>query len=112
MNYEKRPHQLSVSSNLFPEILSDDNMFQHVNRSNISTENKIDLLSALVLGRLTVHPFTLFKFSADKLNSSLQQYQNDISLNTTNIGIGFTANYKLGKPILIFYCQEFTVYIV
>lgn len=102
VNYEKRPHQLSVSSNLFPEILSDDNMFQHVNRSNISTENKIDLLSALVLGRLTVHPFTLFNFSADKLNSSLQQYQNDISLNTTNIGIGFTANYKLGKTYFNF----------
>lgn len=102
VNFEKRPHQLSVSSNLFPEILSDDGMFQQVNRSNISNENKLDLLSALVWGHLTIHPFAQFNFSFDKLNSSLQQFQNDISLNLTNAGMGFTANYKLGKTYFDF----------
>lgn len=97
VNLEKRPHQLSVASNFFPEILLNDDMFQQVHRSNISTENKLDLLSALVLGHLTVHPFALFNYSVDKLNSSLQQYQNDILLNTTNIGLGLTANYKWRK---------------
>lgn len=102
VNFEKRPHQLSVSSNFFPEILSDDDMLQQVNRSNISTENKLDLLSALVWGRLTVQPFALFNISVDKLSSSLQQYQNDISLKTTNVGMGLTANYKLGKTYFDF----------
>ena len=103
INFENRPHHLSVSSNFFPEILSDDYMFQQINRSNISTENKLDLLSVLVLGHLTVHPFVLFNFSVDKLSSSLQQYQNNISLNTTNVGMGFTANYRFGKTYFDFF---------
>lgn len=94
---EKLPHHLSVSDNLFSELLSGDNMYQKVTRSNLSMENKLGLLSAWVWGRLSIHPFGQFNFSNDHLNSTLQSYQNNISMNTLKAGIGVTAYYKLGK---------------
>ncbi len=101
ISFERRPHNLFASTNLFPEVVTGDDIFQDVVRSNLSTENKLDLLSAIVVGNLTIHPTAHLNFSKDKLTSVLQTYNNDLALNTIDAGIGITAFYKLNRT----YCE-------
>lgn len=103
-NFERRPHSLFSSSNLFPDILQGENMFQDATRSNLSTENRLDLLSAIVVGNLTIHPTAHLFFSHDRLTSALQMYNNDLALNTMDAGVGFTANYKVSKAYFELFC--------
>lgn len=104
ISFERRPHNLFASTNLFPEVVTGDDIFQDVVRSNLSTENKLDLLSAIVVGNLTIHPTAHFFFSHDRLTSALQMYNNDLSLNTMDAGIGFTANYRISKTYFELFC--------
>lgn len=104
ISFERRPHNLFASTNLFPEVVTGDDIFQNVVRSNLSTENKLDLLSAIVVGNLTIHPTAHFFFSHDRLTSALQMYNNDLSLNTMDAGIGFTANYRISKTYFELFC--------
>lgn len=103
INFERRPHNLFASTNLFPQVVTGDDVFQDVVRSNLSTENRLDLLSAIVLGKLSIHPTAHLNFSKDKLTSVLQTYNNDLTLNTIDAGIGITAFYKLNST----YCELF-----
>ena len=103
INFERRPHNLFASTNLFPQVVTGDDVFQDVVRSNLSTENRLDLLSAIVLGKLSIHPTAHLNFSKDKLTSVLQTYNNDLALNTIDAGIGITAFYKLNST----YCELF-----
>ena len=103
INFERRPHNLFASTNLFPQVVTGDDVSQDVVRSNLSTENRLDLLSAIVLGKLSIHPTAHLNFSKDKLTSALQTYKNDLALNTIDAGIGITAFYKLNST----YCELF-----
>ena len=103
INFERRPHNLFASTNLFPQVVTGDDVFQDVVRSNLSTENRLDWLSAIVLGKLSIHPTAHLNFSKDKLTSVLQTYNNDLALNTIDAGIGITAFYKLNST----YCELF-----
>lgn len=104
ISFERRPHNLFASTNLFPEVVTGDDIFQDVVRSNLSTENKLDLLSAIVVGNLTIHPTAHLFFSHDRLTSALQMYYNVLSLNTMDAGIGFTANYRISKTYFELFC--------
>ena len=105
INFERRPHNLFASTNLFPQVVTGDDVFQDVVRSNLSTENRLDLLSAIVLGKLSIHPTAHLNFSKDKLTSVLQTYNNDLALNTIDAGIGITAFYKLNST----YCDRYAI---
>ena len=106
INFERRPHNLFASTNLFPQVVTGDDVFQDVVRSNLSTENSLDLLSAIVLGKLSIHPTAHLNFSKDKLTSVLQTYNNDLALNTIDAGIGITAFYKLNSNYSVFFCRR------
>ena len=97
INLEKRPHNLGVSTNLFPDVLLGDNMFQRAERRNFSTENHLDFLSALVWGNLQIHPTLFVDYSQDGLTSQLEDYRNDIHLSSLNTGVGIIANYRARK---------------
>lgn len=87
-NVEKRPHSLSVSPNLFSELSSGNLLYQDVDFRNISTENKIGMLSAWKLGNVTLHPSVFVDFHHNSLTSSLTETRNDLYLNNLSTGVG------------------------
>ena len=97
INLEKRPHSLSVAPNLFSDIILSEQMFQSAERRNISTENRLDFLSAIVWGNLQIHPTIFFDYSHNGLISSLDTYHNDLCLTSINTGIGIIANYRIKR---------------
>ena len=97
INLEKRPHSLSVAPNLFPDIIMSEQMFQSAERRNISTENRLDFLSAIVWGNLQIHPTIFFDYSHNGLISNLDTYHNDLCLTSINTGVGIIANYKITR---------------
>lgn len=97
INLEKRPHSLSVTPNLFPDIIVSEQMFQSAERRNISTENRLDFLSAIVWGNLQIHPNIFFDYSHNGLTSHLDTYKNDLRLTSINTGIGIIANYRIKR---------------
>lgn len=97
INLEKRPHNLSVAPNLFPDIILSEQMFQSAERRNISTENRLDFLSAIVWGNLQIHPTIFFDYSHNGLISSLDTYHNDLCLTSINTGVGIIANYRIKR---------------
>lgn len=103
INVEKRPHSLTVSPCLFPDILGEGGMNQDAETRNISTTNSLEMLSALVLGNLRINPTVLFDFANDELTSALQQYTNDIRLRTLCTGIGINAQWSMKRLSLDMY---------
>lgn len=97
INLEKRPHDLSVAPNLFPDIIRSERMSQTAERRNISTENRLDFLSAIVWGNLQIHPVLFFDYSHNGLQSRLDTYGNDLTLTSINTGIGIIANYRIKR---------------
>ena len=97
INLEKRPHSLSVTPNLFPDVIMSEQMFQSAERRNISTENRLDFLSAIVWGNLQIHPTIFFDYSHNGLTSSLDTYHNDLCLTSINTGVGIIANYRIKR---------------
>ena len=97
INLEKRPHSLSVAPNLFSDIILSEQMFQSAERRNISTENRLDFLSAIVWGNLQIHPTLFFDFSHNGLTSCLDTYHNDLCLTSINTGVGIIANYRIKR---------------
>ncbi len=97
INLEKRPHNLSVAPNLFPDIILSEQMFQSAERRNLSTENRLDFLSAIVWGNLQIHPTIFFDYSHNGLISSLDTYHNDLCLTSINTGVGIIANYRIKR---------------
>lgn len=97
INLEKRPHSLSVAPNLFPDIIMSEQMFQSAERRNISTENRLDFLSAIVWGNFQIHPTIFLDYSHNGLTSNLDTYRNDLRLTSINTGIGIIANYRIKR---------------
>ena len=97
INLEKRPHSLSVAPNLFPDIIMSEQMFQSAERRNISTENRLDFLSAIVWSNLQIHPTIFLDYSHNGLTSNLDTYRNDLRLTSINTGIGIIANYRIKR---------------
>lgn len=97
VNLEKRPHHLSVFPNLFPDVITSDRIFQTAERKNISTENKLDFLSAVVCGNLQIHPTLFFDYSYNGLTSALETNCNHLNLTSVNTGVGIMANYRIGR---------------
>ncbi|MBR6249856.1 MAG: TonB-dependent receptor [Bacteroidales bacterium] len=94
---EKKPHSLVVTPCLFPNILDSDEMSQEAETRNISSSNSLQLLSALVLGKARINPSAILNVAKNELNSSLQKYKNDISLNSLDAGLGVNASINLTK---------------
>lgn len=88
VNMEKRSHSLSVSPNLFPDIITDDMLCQHVDFRNISTENNAVLLSVLKTGNFTLHPSAIVNYHHNALESSLDAMRNNLTLDYLDAGLG------------------------
>lgn len=88
VNMEKRPHSLSVFPNLFPDMITGDMLYQHVDFRNISTENSAGLLSALKVGNFTLHPSAIVNYHHNALESSLDAMRNNLTLDYLDAGLG------------------------
>lgn len=103
VNIEKRPHSLSVSPNLFPDMIPGDMLYQHVDFRNISTENSGGLLSALKVGNFTLHPSAIVNYHHNALESSLDAMLNDITLDYLDAGLGAEIMFTARKFHASFY---------
>lgn len=103
VNMEKRPHSLSVSPNLFPDMITGDMLYQHVDFRNISTENSAGLLSALKVGNFTLHPSAIVNYHHNALESSLDAMLNDITLDYLDAGLGAEIMFTARKFHASFY---------
>ena len=97
VNMEKRPHSLSVIPNLFPEMITDDMLYQHVDFRNISAENSVGLLSALKVGNFTLHPSAIVNYHHNTLESSLDAMRNALTLDYLDAGIGAEIMFTTRK---------------
>ena len=97
VNLEKRPHSLSVSPNLFPDIIPGDMLYQHVDFRNISTENSAGLLSAFKLGNFTLHPSAIVNYHHNSLESRLDATNNDLTLDYLDAGVGAEVMFSTRK---------------
>ncbi len=97
VNLEKRPHSLSVSPNLFPDIIPGDMLYQHVDFRNISTENSAGLLSALKVGNFTLHPSAIVNYHHNSLESRLDAADNDLTLDYLDAGVGAEVMFNTRK---------------
>lgn len=97
VNLEKRPHHLSVSPNLIPELITGKQLYQQVDYNNISTENHLRLLSAWRIGNIHVTPSAVINLQHDGLNSTLASFTNDIKLTMFKAGIGTELFYSMPK---------------
>lgn len=97
VNMEKRPHSLTVSPNLFPDMITGDILYQHVDFRNISTENSTGLLSALKVGNFTLHPSAIVNYHHNALESSLDAMRNDLTLDYLDAGLGAEIMFTTRK---------------
>lgn len=97
VNLEKRPHSLSVSPNLFPDIIPGDMLYQHVDFRNISTENSAGLLSAFKVGNFTLHPSAIVNYHHNSLESRLDVTDNDLTLDYLDAGVGAEIMFSTRK---------------
>ena len=97
VNVEKRPHSLTVSPNLFPDMITGDKLYQHVDFRNISTENSAGLLSALKVGNFTLHPSAIVNYHHNALESSLDAMRNDLTLDYLGAGLGAEIMFTTRK---------------
>lgn len=94
INVEKRPHDLNVVPNLFEDIFQAENMFQKAERKNFITSNRVGLLQALTIGDFQLAPNLLIEYDHNTLNSSIEKFKNDISLDNFITGIGLEGSYN------------------
>lgn len=97
VNLEKRPHSLSVSPNLFSDMIAGDMLYQHVDFRNISTENSAGLLSALKVGNFTLHPSAIVNYHHNALESRLDAMCNNLTLDYLDAGIGAEIMFMTRK---------------
>lgn len=97
VNFEKRPHSLNVSPNLFPEMFDGDNLRQDVDYRNISIENRAGLLSAWKAGNVTFHPSLFVNFHHNSLTSALVKSHNDMYLNNMQTGVATEIAWNTRK---------------
>jgi hypothetical protein len=97
VNLEKRPHSLSVSPNLFPDIIPGDMLYQHVDFRNISTENRAGLLSVFKAGNFTLHPSAIVNYHRNSLESRLDATDNNLTLDYLDAGVGAEMMFSTRK---------------
>lgn len=97
INLEKRPHDLSVSPNLFNELIGGDVLQQNVDYRDLSTENRIGLLSALKIGDISLHPNFFFDYHHNGLTSALSLNRNDLRLDKLSTGVSADIAWKSRK---------------
>lgn len=97
VNLEKRPHNLSVFPNLFPDMISGEMLYQQVDYHNISTENRAGLFSAFKVGNFMLHPSAIVNYHHNSLDSRLHEMCNDISLDFLDAGIGTELVFSTRK---------------
>lgn len=97
VNLEKRPHSLSVSPNLFPDIIPGNILYQHVDIRNISTENRAGLLSAFKVGNFTLHPSAIVNYHLNSLESRLDATDNNLTLDYLDAGVGAEMVFSTRK---------------
>ena len=97
VNLEKRPHSLSVSPNLFPNIIPGGMLYQHVDFRNISTENRAGLLSVFKAGNFTLHPSAIVNYHHNSLESRLDATDNNLTLDYLDAGIGTEMVFSTRK---------------
>lgn len=97
VNMEKRPHSLSVSPNLFPDIILGDVLHQHVDFRNISTDNRAGLLSVFKIGNFTLHPSTIVNYHHNSLESRLDVADNNLIFDYLDAGVGAEIMFSTRK---------------
>lgn len=97
LNLEKRPHNLEVSPNLFPDLFVGDMLNQSVDYRNISTENRFGFLSAFKFRSFSLHPTAIANYHHNSLNSRLHNTRNDLALDYLDAGIGAEFVYRIRK---------------
>ncbi|WP_305150498.1 hypothetical protein [uncultured Duncaniella sp.] len=97
INVEKRPHSLSVSPNLFTELIPGGMLYQHVDFRNISTENSAGLLSAFKIGNFTLHPSAIVNYHHNSLESRLDAVGNNLALDHLDAGMGAEIMFSARK---------------
>lgn len=97
LNIEKRPQNLFVDRNLFPDILTSDGMNQWVESKNVESKNLLGILSSLVIGNLHISPTAFCDVRHDNLESTLEGYKNLLALTEMKVGLGLGADYKINK---------------
>lgn len=97
VNMEKRPHSLSVFPNLFPDMITGDMLYQHVDFRNISTKNSVGLLSALKAGNFTLHPSAIVNYHNNALESRLDAICNNRTLDYLDAGLGAEIMFSTRK---------------
>lgn len=97
LNVERRPQNLWVDTNLFPDYLASEDIRQWVVGQNVESKNQLSALSSLVMGNLQVSPSLFLDVSHDKLGSALADYENQLSLTKLHVGMGLSAMYHIGS---------------
>lgn len=97
INLEKRPHSLSVSPNLFPELISGEMLRQNVDFHDLSTENRVGLLSAWRVGNVNIHPTFFLNYTHNSLTSVLSDTRNDLYLDNLATGISADIAWRYRK---------------
>lgn len=97
INLEKRPHSLTVSPNLFPDLFIGYMLNQSVNYRNISTENRFGFLSAFKYRNFTLQPTAIVNYHHNSLKSDLADIRNDLALDYLDAGIGAEFVYRIRK---------------
>lgn len=97
VNFEKRPHSLAVSPDLFPDLFAGDMLNQSVDYRNISTENRGGFLSAFKYRNFTLQPTAIVNFHHNSLKSILSDSRNDLALDYLDAGIGAEFVYRIRK---------------
>ncbi len=97
LNVEKRPHSLTVSPNLFPDLFASDMLSQSVDYHNVSTENRFAFLSAFKYRNFSLHPTVIVNFNHNSLESRLSDSRNDLTFGYLDAGIGAELVYSIRK---------------
>ena len=105
INVEKRSHSLSVSPNLFTELILGGMLYQHVDFRNISTENSAGLLSAFKIGNFTLHPSAIVNYHHNSLESRLDAVGNNLALDHLDAGMGAEIMFSARKSMPRYICR-------
>lgn len=97
INLEKRPHSLSVNPNLFTELINGDMIRQNVDYRDLSTENRVGLLSAWRIGNVNIHPTFFLNYCHNSLTSELSDTHNDLYLDNLATGISAEIAWRYRK---------------
>jgi len=97
INLEKRPHSLSVSPNIFPELITGEMLRQNVDYRDLSTENRFGLLSAWRIGNVNIHPTYFLNNFHNRLTSALSDTHNDLYLDNLATGLSAEMTWRYRK---------------